>query len=204
MGLVSCPDCGKSISDAAPTCNQCGRPMTGQGTPPEAREVVPSPPLPLFKRPARKQEEMSGLFAVFIFALFISPLVVMIGGLFMYVTDRVRVSTFLGAVAVTGVVWVFLFVWMQLKTKGQAPSPELQGQLDALKYGPLSAQMACPHCQSRGVVHTKKVTQKKGVSGGKATAAVLTGGLSMLATGLSRKEALTEAHCVNCGATWHF
>ena len=27
MPLVTCPDCGKSISDAAPTCIGCGRPM---------------------------------------------------------------------------------------------------------------------------------------------------------------------------------
>lgn len=64
--------------------------------------------------------------------------------------------------------------------------------------------MVCPHCQSRGTVRTKNVTQKKGVSGGKATAAVLTGGVSLLATGLSRKEQNTEAHCSRCGATWHF
>ena len=27
MGLVRCPDCGKEISDAAPTCIHCGRPQ---------------------------------------------------------------------------------------------------------------------------------------------------------------------------------
>lgn len=28
MALVECPDCGKNISDAAPACIHCGRPMT--------------------------------------------------------------------------------------------------------------------------------------------------------------------------------
>jgi hypothetical protein len=70
--------------------------------------------------------------------------------------------------------------------------------------GPLNPQMICPHCQSKGTVRTKKVTQKKGISGGKATAAVLTAGVSILATGLSRKEGATEAHCDNCGSTWYF
>ena len=28
MALVTCPDCGKSVSDTAPTCVSCGRPMT--------------------------------------------------------------------------------------------------------------------------------------------------------------------------------
>ena len=73
-----------------------------------------------------------------------------------------------------------------------------------LQQGELNSQMICPHCQSRGRVRTKRVTQKKGISGGKATAAVLTGGVSMLATGLSRKEAMTEAHCDKCGSTWRF
>jgi len=42
------------------------------------------------------------------------------------------------------------------------------------------------------------------VSGGEVTAAVLTGGASLLTTGLSRKEKHTEAHCENCGNTWYF
>ena len=28
MPLVTCPDCGKEISDQAASCNGCGRPMT--------------------------------------------------------------------------------------------------------------------------------------------------------------------------------
>lgn len=65
-------------------------------------------------------------------------------------------------------------------------------------------QIICPHCQFRGFVKTTPVLRKKGVSGGKATAALLTGGISLLAVGLSRKEAETEAHCSNCGSRWHY
>ena len=71
-------------------------------------------------------------------------------------------------------------------------------------FGTLNPRMICPHCQTGGMVRTKAVTQKKGISGGKATAALLTGGVSMLATGLSRKEALTQAHCDSCNSTWLF
>lgn len=28
MAVVNCPDCGREISDAAPACVGCGRPMT--------------------------------------------------------------------------------------------------------------------------------------------------------------------------------
>ncbi|MGB8888512.1 MAG: hypothetical protein WCC87_17420 [Candidatus Korobacteraceae bacterium] len=73
-----------------------------------------------------------------------------------------------------------------------------------LAHGPLNPALVCPHCQSKGVVRVKPVTQKMGVSGGKATAALLTGGVSMLATGLSRKQKFTQAHCQNCNSTWMF
>lgn len=64
--------------------------------------------------------------------------------------------------------------------------------------------MVCPHCQTRGTVTTQPVKVKRGVSGGKLTGALLTGGLSMLGTGLSRKERVTQASCSNCGASWSF
>lgn len=64
----------------------------------------------------------------------------------------------------------------------------------------------CPHCQTRGMVSTWDATgtAKRGIHGGKATAGILTGGLSLLGTGLSRKEsvAFTEYHCMNCKNTW--
>ena len=71
-------------------------------------------------------------------------------------------------------------------------------------HGALNPQIVCPHCQERGNVRCQAVKNKKGISGGKATGALMTGGVSMLATGLSRKEAATKAHCGNCGSTWHF
>lgn len=73
-----------------------------------------------------------------------------------------------------------------------------------IQYGLLNKSMVCPHCQQQGSIRTKVIEQKKGVSGGKATAAVLTGGLSLLAIGLSRKEGATQAHCDNCKNTWFF
>lgn len=63
--------------------------------------------------------------------------------------------------------------------------------------------VVCPHCQQAGRVTAKRVKVKAGVSGGKATGAVLTGGLSLFATGLSRKQQVTEMRCGNCGVTWH-
>jgi hypothetical protein len=68
--------------------------------------------------------------------------------------------------------------------------------------GDINPELVCPHCQVKGQVRTMQVKRKKGVSGGKAAGALLTGGLSLLATGLSRKEKVTQAHCDNCNMTW--
>jgi RecJ-like exonuclease len=65
-------------------------------------------------------------------------------------------------------------------------------------------QIVCQHCQTKGFVTIKEFRQKQGVSGGKATAAVLTGGLSVVATGLSRHGWVTKANCSNCGTQWIF
>src|SRR5271166_2660171 len=54
-------------------------------------------------------------------------------------------------------------------------------------YGTKNPQMICPHCQTKGSVRTKPVTKKTGISGGKATAALLTGGMSMLARSEERR-----------------
>ena len=71
-------------------------------------------------------------------------------------------------------------------------------------HGDLKPIMLCPHCQEKGQVRTQPVTRKKGISGGKAVGAILTGGVSLLATGLSRKESTTEAFCGNCTCKWDF
>jgi hypothetical protein len=65
-----------------------------------------------------------------------------------------------------------------------------------------SAAIICPHCQLRGHVSTTAVKVKRGISGGKATGAVLTAGVSLLATGLSRKERATQFKCGNCHVSW--
>lgn len=78
------------------------------------------------------------------------------------------------------------------------------GILTDFVQGPINPELICPHCQIKGKVHTIPVKRKRGISGRKAVGAILTGGLSLLATGLSRKERTTQAHCDNCGSTWDF
>ncbi len=65
-----------------------------------------------------------------------------------------------------------------------------------------SPQVVCPHCGFVGGVDVVRIKQKKGISGGKATAAVFTAGISLIGTGLSRKEKVSQARCKNCNVTW--
>jgi hypothetical protein len=72
------------------------------------------------------------------------------------------------------------------------------------EHGQVNPALICPHCQQRGAVRTRPVDQKSGLSGGKATAALLTGGVSLVATGLSNSERRTESWCGSCRSTWRF
>jgi hypothetical protein len=66
----------------------------------------------------------------------------------------------------------------------------------------VSPHIVCPHCQTKGNVSATPTTEKQGISGGKATGAILTAGLSLFATGLSKKKKVTQLHCNTCGASW--
>lgn len=87
--------------------------------------------------------------------------------------------------------------YLEQKAKERAES------LDKMQRIGCDPNRMCPYCQVWGKVHTMDITQKKGISGGKATAALLTGGISLLAVGLSGKETSTKAHCRHCNNTWY-
>ena len=104
---------------------------------------------------------------------------------------------------VSGVIAAFQMSAESKRTASMTKSQRAEYQRSQV-HGPINRQLVCPHCQTRGEVHTKAVKMKKGVSGAKATGAILSGGVSLLATGLSRKDELTEAFCSNCSSKWHF
>ena len=90
------------------------------------------------------------------------------------------------------------------KKSGPKKPERKKSFLDYLSYGAYNPAMVCPHCQTKGLVRTQTVEKKKGINGGKATAAILTAGVSLFVAGLSRKEKLTQAHCENCKSDWVF
>ena len=42
MALITCPDCGKQLSDQAPACPNCGRPMKKKPTDKRVRISIPN------------------------------------------------------------------------------------------------------------------------------------------------------------------
>lgn len=90
------------------------------------------------------------------------------------------------------------------RSKPDKPGDEERWQAEIAMHmsKPGQQQIVCPHCGVKGNVQTKRKSVKRGISGGKATGAVLTLGLSTLLTGLSGKVAVTEMRCGNCQMTW--
>lgn len=95
-----------------------------------------------------------------------------------------------------GIFWLIV-AFFALYFLCRTPDHEFQGNT-------VNENLICPHCHTKGKVSTKQVKVKQGISGGKATAGILTCGITLLGTGLSRKNQLTEAHCNNCGSTWRY
>jgi hypothetical protein len=95
--------------------------------------------------------------------------------------------------------------WEQASGPGGVRAGEPDGSLwKNLTAGISNPRIVCPQCQRTGSVRVKQVNQKVGISGGKATGAILTGGFSLQFTGLSRKHQVSQAHCGNCGSDWTF
>jgi hypothetical protein len=77
----------------------------------------------------------------------------------------------------TGLIWFAIAVFLLAIWGAYAQSHQTPEEKQKELYGSFNLAMKCPHCDQVGKIRTKQVAQKKGVSGVKATAAVLTGGV---------------------------
>jgi hypothetical protein len=110
-------------------------------------------------------------------------------------------------IAIILIIFVIVNGVLKERTESKMTADERKNHEDILNtqmWGLISSEYICPHCRKKGFVSTMPVKRKKGISGAKATGALLTAGVSILATGLARKEGLTQAHCGNCNSTWDF
>lgn len=111
------------------------------------------------------------------------------------------IGVFLGLAVSASLFWLCVLAILPLLAAVDWRDVARQQRIAERRERRRQSQLICPHCQQKGAVTTRSVTRKKGISGGKATAAVITGVLSVFVTGLSRKEAETEA---KCGSKWYF
>jgi len=75
---------------------------------------------------------------------------------------------------------------------------------DFFLYGEVNRNLACPYCQTKGMILVKPMKIKSGISGAKAGGGLMTGGISLLITGISSKKSANQAHCKKCSTTWNF
>jgi hypothetical protein len=177
MAVEACSSCGNVNPEGSAFCNSCGTTLasTGQGN-----GALPTPEVAPIHAVARKVYRRRG-------------------------EDPAKGSIFVQEET----------KWLEMRPNGkettrpgQIPAAFLADleeiDADVSSYGASNPALLCPHCQNRGSVRTKNITKKIGISGAKATGAVLTGGISVLATGLSQKDQVTQAYCENCGSSWQF
>ena len=63
----------------------------------------------------------------------------------------------------------------------------------------MGSSNACPHCGSQGTLEAQGEVESKGLSGAKVAGALATGGLSLFATGLRKKQKTEIFRCSECG-----
>jgi hypothetical protein len=182
MVLLACYECGSDVSSAADSCPKCGAP------PGESPRLLAPPHLPINRhQPAppdisandhRRPRTKPGALAWM--ALLAVGFGVAQEATGFHIAETRHASIGIGCV---------LLFCMLPKRAARPPKG-------------LNPQVVCKHCHQAGHVTVKKVARKKGVSGGKATGAIMTGGWSLFAVGLSRYEDALHMRCGNCRLEW--
>ena len=98
MALVVCPDCGRQVSDAAPSCPSCGRPIASADAF-SARMAAPGLPAATAE-PTPKWYHRT--FVVGILLLLFFPL----GAILLWTAPRTGFLTKLGGTVVFGIIWL--------------------------------------------------------------------------------------------------
>ena len=68
-----------------------------------------------------------------------------------------------------------------------------------LKHTPVNPEIVCPMCGEKGGVRAHRRKAKKGFSTGKIMGGLFTGGISLLATGIAKKDWIYKCYCEKCG-----
>ena len=109
---------------------------------------------------------------------------------------------FVGFCGFLAAVFVITAIVQGVRRAKMSPEQRRLQHHDSTAKATVSAAMICPHCQTKGMVRTEAITENAGILQARLIGARITGGLSMLVTGPSRKEHQTQARCGKCQATW--
>ncbi len=178
MVLLACYECSNDVSSSAEACPKCGAPFEPQiDAQAEVGELPPEAPLPPMRstEPAAEKNKRSGSKA----------------GNVVFGVMLLGAGGYFGATGTQG--GGSLLLVLGLLFLGSALPQTALG---------LKPKVVCKFCNTAGQVLVTLAERKRGVSGGKATGAILTGGLSLFLTGLSRKETVSRLNCKNCGMNW--
>ena len=88
-----------------------------------------------------------------------------------------------------------LFLWesaQKEREKIDAMSPEDRSNY---LFGPINANLICPHCQTKSLVHVKQVSRV-------ATSTGQVGGILKADTKSTITTVATQHHCDQCSSTW--
>ena len=91
-----------------------------------------------------------------------------------------------------------LFIWASFvsaqkeREKINAMSPEDRSNY---LFGPINANLICPHCQTKSLVHVKQVSRV-------ATSTGQVGGILKADTKSTIITVVTQHHCDQCSSTW--
>lgn len=91
-----------------------------------------------------------------------------------------------------------LFIWW-LKVSQDAERAKINAMSpdDRLAYlfGPRNEHLVCPHCQTKGLVHAKKIVEA-------VTSTGTVGGILKTNTETTTMVASVQHHCGKCSTTW--
>ena len=90
-----------------------------------------------------------------------------------------------------GIVWAIVS-GLKEGEKVNAMSPEDRSNYI---FGQINANLICPHCQTKGTVHVKKVPRV-------ATSTGTVGGILKANTKSTVTSVVTQHHCDQCSSTW--
>jgi hypothetical protein len=82
----------------------------------------------------------------------------------------------------------------QMKRDKSSPNDWINNEIDRI-YGPINGNLICPHCQTKGKVHMKRVSRVT-TSTGKVGGILKTNTKSTLTT------VVTQHNCDQCNSTW--